>query len=364
MSQTASSPQSSGKRANRWLLYGPLGAGGVIFAIYTVIWMMGANIMREELNNWIDDQRQSGFVVEHGKISVEGYPFLLRGKLMAPVYGNPEDGWEWQAERLYVDTIPYNPTRLILMPYGEQQVRVMADQGTEIWRINADVMKASLSETANAVELHNVIAAPEGGTSATSFNRISIGSLRANTYLRDDEETGRQQDIGQFALLAEAIFLDGETPERGIRITLADASIDAARLPELMDAVGGRSTYLNWQRAGGEVLISSARMVVGSGDETMPASKVALTGNLSVDSDSYPAGDLTASIADHAGLLSLLVNYDLLSADNARDVDGTLSMISSAMGEEMRVPLQLKDGRARVRTPLGGITIARLEPLE
>ncbi|MCI5048618.1 MAG: DUF2125 domain-containing protein [Aquisalinus sp.] len=364
MNQSPQPTIPTGKRANRWLLYGPLAAGGIVFAIYTIIWMVGANIMRDELDNWIAEQQQNGFLVEHGKINVEGYPFVLRGKLMAPVYSNPEDGWQWQADRLYVDTLPYNPTRLILMPYGEQVVRVTANRREEIWRINASVLKASISETANGIEIRDLIAAPEGGTSATEFNRVAIGSLLANTYIRDDEEAGLKQDIGQFALAAEDIAFDGETPERDIRIKLADASIDASRLPALMEAIGGRGSYGNWRRQGGEVLITSARLMIGGSDENLPVSKIALTGNLSVDAGNYPTGDLTASISDHAGLLTLLVNYDLLSADNARDVDGTLSMISSAMGNEMRVPLELEDGRARIKTPLGGVTIARLEPLE
>ncbi|MCI5044850.1 MAG: DUF2125 domain-containing protein [Aquisalinus sp.] len=364
MNQSTPPNTSPAKRANRWLLYGPLAAGGLIFAIYTVIWMVGANIMRDELDNWIADQKQNGFVVEHGKISVEGYPFVLRGKLMAPVYGNPADGWQWQAERLYVDTLPYDPTRLILMPYGEQVVRVTADRRQETWRINAAVLKASISETANGIEIRDLVAAPEDGTSATDFSRIAVGSLRANTYIRDDEEAGLQQDIGQFALAAEEIAIDGQTSERDVRIRLADASIDASRLPALMEAIGGRGSYSNWRRQGGEVLITSARLMIGSSDDSIPVSKVALTGNLSVDASNYPTGDLTASISDHSGLLSLLVNYDLLSAGNARDVDGTLSMISSAMGNEMRVPLELEDGRARIKTPLGGVTIARLEPLQ
>ncbi len=362
MTTTSHSTADHGKRANRLMLYVPLALGAFVFIAYTIVWFIGAGMMDKEVSTWIDDQRSRGMTVEHGAIDIQGYPFLLRAKLEVPVYGNNQEGWQWQAETLYVDTLPYNPTRLVLTPNGEQKIRVTTNGLAEYWQITSSSIRSSLSQTSTAFELHDVEAVPEGGSSASGFTKFQIGRLRANTQISSGKQTGESTDVGSFAMEGQKIVLSGGAADADIIINFIDGGVRATAFQAFLAAASDNVGFSAWKQQEGQVLIDSFRLSITDSDDT-PPSKVFITGNLYVDGQNYPAGQIDTSLTNHQAILSILTRHGVLSADEAKTADDVLKTLAAMMGNEMKLPLLLKDGEVQVKTPFGGATIARLEQL-
>ncbi len=357
MSSMSNSSGQSG-RANRWMLYGPFIAGGVIFIIYTIIWFVGAGLMKDQIFVWVDDQRSKGFYVSHGDVKVQGYPFLLRAQIKTPEYGSNEQGWMWQAEDLYVDTLPYNPSRLILSPMGAQEVSLETATANEVWALNADVFRVSLTEETTAFEFHNLKATPTDNTTSLAFSDIQISRLVANTLIKQNSD----EDIGSFAIEGQGLNFTSANADNDIMISYMDAGVRASAYSTFVAANNNRTSFQQWYDEKGEIIIEGLRLIVTDKTENTPT-QMMVRGNLKVDQNNYPAGRIDTTISEHSALLRILAKNNILSESDARSANSTLDMLSSAMSGELSVPITLKKGKAQIRTPLGGVTIARLKQL-
>lgn len=349
---------ASPRRANRLWLYGPLAVFALILAGYFALWIYGSRIMRVELDNWIADQRAAGLAVTHGDIRMEGFPFVLRGRVMEPTLADPQAGWQWTAGRLYVDTLPYNPTRLILTPWGVQTLRVETDGDVENWKIDSDSLRASLAETALAVEGHKVELTPIETAGAEGVAKLTFGSLRFNGDILDDAATGMEGDI--LTVLAGL---------RNFRLEMADGTVTALPLANLdlrFTAANGllapppnMSGLDAWRRGDGKLEVRLAEITLSTADVPAP-SRFTAEGTLHTDSRDYPAGTLMISLKDPAALVSLLAEYGAISNKQADQISGVLS----ALGETT-LPLEMADGKAMIPVPLAGkVKVADLPRLQ
>ena len=55
-----------------------------IVAAYVIAWFLTAQILKAGIEDWIVDRRAAGWVVEHGPISMNGFPYSWRAAVENP----------------------------------------------------------------------------------------------------------------------------------------------------------------------------------------------------------------------------------------------------------------------------------------
>ena len=352
-----SNPQP--KRANRWMLYVPLAIGALIFIGYSVFWKVGAGIMHDEVNQWIDGERQRGMIVEHGDIKIGGYPFFLRSVIETPTYQNPVEQWTWRAEKLLIDVSPLNPTRLILSPLGDQTIDLQTTDGPVLWNLKAETMRVSLAEDQYAVEIHNLLAGTKEATKTNPLSSLTLTKFLFNSSLNDDETSGLKKDLGSLAFEATGINLRLADSEAPIAIPLMIVALTGTGFEAINRKQMGETDIDAWKRGNGELVIDGIQIFIGDGSDT-PPTQITAQGTLIIDAENYPAGKIDATIIDHQTLISLLRSHGAISAKDAQSADQILTSMAASMGGEIKAPIVMKKGRAKV----GFIKIGKLPRLQ
>jgi len=337
------------------MLFLPLAIGAVLVVIYWFVWSWGAGVMRDEIANWKSTQERAGLTIEHGPMKVTGFPFVLRAELPDPYVANPAAGWAWQAEMLYADTPPLSPNRIILSPEGDQQLNVTDEDGPNIWSLTADTFRVSLAETQTGLDIRGLIARPDQ-TDGAEIAALEIGSVMANTMITENPENGRSGDLGRFALSARDIVFEKADGTPPLAFAEIDLSLVATAISTVTTRQPGESNVAAWQRGNGELVIEGLRLVVSDGRQAIPT-QLRANGTLTLDRDHYPAGTVELTLKDHLALVSVLREQGLITREESEQADNALRFLSQAMGEEIKAPLQLRNGKLR----LGPVAIMDLD---
>lgn len=347
--------QDDQPRASRWTLFLPLAIGAVLVVIYWFVWSWGAGVMREEIANWKTAQEGAGLTIEHGPMKVTGFPFVLRAELPDPYIANPAAGWAWQAEMLYADTPPLSPNRIVLSPEGDQQLNLTDDSGPNIWNLTAETFRISLAEAKTGLDVRGLRARPERRGDG-DIAELEIGSVMANTLITENPENGRSGDLGRFALSARDIVFEKADGTPPLAFAEVDLSVVATAISTVMTRQGGESNVAAWQRGNGELVIEGLRLVVSDGRQAIPT-QLRANGTLTLDNEHYPAGTVELTLKDHLALVSVLREQGLITQEESEQADNALRFLSQAMGEEIKAPLQLRNGKLR----LGPVAIMDLD---
>lgn len=328
--------EQSTRLKRRWL-YIPFVVAAVIVFAYFLLWRAGASQMQIAVTDWIDDQRAAGFVVDHGPIKADGFPFFLRVHIDNAGIVSP-DGWRWRADSLSLDALPYDLNKLIFSLAGEQLINV---EGYGDWRINADDLRASI---ANDDARGWVFAMNIGDATATRDDgaTLTLGSLVFDLA----------PDAGDITTLT---------------LTLAAAQVEAAidaeayTLNRLQTVTSLSKTHLlssddngaQWRAGGGELIIKGLFFDI---EET----QLSASGEISLDPDNHPAGTVTAEIENPAGLTRMLGKTGALTHNEAEAAAAGLTLMAFAGGGKIAAPIELTDGEAKI----AGIKIADLPKVE
>ncbi len=324
--------EQSTRLKRRWL-YIPFVVAAVIVFAYYLLWRAGAGQMQIAVTDWIADQRAAGFVVDHGAVKADGFPFFLRVHIDDA--GIASTGrWRWHADSLTLDALPYDLNKLIFSPTGEQLISV---EGYGDWRINAGDLRAS-------------IASDEASGWIFAMN---VGDATAT---RDD---------GATLTLGSLVF--DLAPDAGdittLTLTLAAAQVEAAidaeayTLNRLQTVTSLSKTHLlssndngaQWRAGGGELIITGLFVNI---EET----QLSASGEISLDPDNHPAGTVTAEIENPAGLTRMLGKTGALTNNEAEAAAAGLTLMAFAGGGKIAAPIELTDGEAQI----AGIKIADL----
>lgn len=321
----------------RWL-YLPFAIAGVIVLAYYLLWRAGAGQMEKGVIAWVEDQREAGMEVSYASLRRDGFPFFLRVHIEQPYIASP-DGWRWRAERLSLDALPYELNKVIFSPGGEQFVSA-PDYGE--WRVIADDLRAS-------------IAADKARGWAFSAN---VGDAHAQ----------RDQD-GAEAKITSLIFdlaPDAKDPTTlalslagsGATLSAPDANIALDRLQTVMllthsHMLDGPSPADQWRGAGGSLIVNGLIAEIN-------AAALSVSGQLGLDYDDYPAGQLRAELSNPAGLAETLSKTGALSQRETDAAIAGLSLMALAGGGKITAPIDLKDGKAQIN----GIKIADLPQIQ
>ena len=103
-------------------LPGLIALGG--FALWTIYWLVMANRIEGEIENWVERQASHGTEVTYVSVDVSGYPFRLVATFKDPriVANDDPSAFSWGGEGLRIIAQAYNLNLIIIELLGKQTV--------------------------------------------------------------------------------------------------------------------------------------------------------------------------------------------------------------------------------------------------
>lgn len=285
-----------------------------VFAFgYTVLWNKGADAMKAELVAFADREGTQGRSFTYEAIDVEGFPFNLRGRIINADWQGERT--RFQAAELMIATLPYDVSRILFVPRGEQVVTAF---GTD-YDLEAEDLVFSLEG--------DFMAAQGTDISLTSDARtVTVGELIAN-----------QQRLGlgrAIALSAKAMAFGGE---EGVEIPFFDMAAS---------------------REGNVFTVAAADLAIRGAGDPSPTQLVA-KGALKTDDADLLNGELEIKFKNEPPLLGVLAETGAISGREASMARQILGLLTDKGTKEQTLPLLVDKGEVR----LGPVSIGEIPPL-
>ena len=338
------------RKTSRWGLYIPF----ILFALIAIAWFFYWNfakgIMEDELAKWIDDQRARGATVEYEDLNVRGFPFFLRAEIDEPYIDQPGD-YEWSAQGLMVDTLPYNPTSLTFTPVGQQTLTAKIDNEMQSWTGSAETIRFRLAEN----EIGLLVDGLDASNVDHANESLTINDLRFNLEIRQPPEAAEDAPKNMAALALAGY--GWRYQESGNRVIALDVAEIAAAVTEYT-AYEQTGSLRVWANRDGKLVIDHARMMFTADSDPKPS--IVLNGEMTVDDAAYPEGQVAVALTDPGPLVDLLVGWGVIEEQEASVARQTLVTMANASGGTLNAPLSFSNGKLKV----SGFSVADLEPLE
>lgn len=320
--------------SRRWL-YIPFGVAGAALIAYYMLWRIGAGEMEKAVVRWIDDSRAMGIEITHEAITRDGFPFFLRVHVDQPMIAAPGAG-RWRGERLSIDALPYDLTRVIFSPIGVQEV---CAENYGDWRIDAADIKASIASDKNRGWVFSV----------------SISEAKARSVSADAAIDKLDFDLAPDAAAPTTLVLT--LAAAGLDVDASGAAFHLAELNTVLslthsDLLSGLKPASQWREAGGALIVGG---LIAEIEDT----KFSVSGEIGLDAADFPAGRLDAEITNPAGLAHWLGASGALSLEEAASAGSGLTLLSIAGGGKINAPIEFKNGAAEI----AGVKLANLPPI-
>ncbi|MDG1419017.1 MAG: DUF2125 domain-containing protein [Maricaulis sp.] len=288
-----------------------IGGGLVLlFVIYTVIWMMAKERIKEEVTLWINQQAEIGYTIEPESIRVSGFPYRFRISAENIYIALPErdGGWNARIEHAMGDAIVWDRSHWIFQLGGTITYNSVGENAQSL-QINADGIAFSQRRDpdGNTIriggELSNMaINSLSGPAPEISFVERALWSAE----IMPDDSLLAQFDIA--GLAPNALALEPQ-------VAMAfGTSIQRVRLNASVQqwtALATQGDTREWALAGGLVDVTAAELEWGAAN---------ITGNgvFDLDDRSRLQGNLTVNVTDPDTLADTLVAADLASAESGQ----------------------------------------------
>lgn len=287
--------------------------------------------MKKAVALWADDQRAAGLDVSYGALKAEGFPFFLRVHVETPEIAAP-DQWRWRTNRLTLDALPYDLTRLIFSVRSEQQISLA---GYGDWRVTAGDFRFSIAndKTRDWTFAMNI-------SGAHAVRGADQASASVENLVFDLAPAAADKTMLVLSLAAANI----ESNPTGCAFRLD--SIEAVMAATQAQALGDAQM---WRQAGGEFIINGL-------NAQLDEARLSVSGKLSLDPALHPEGALNTELVSPAPFAKALAQLGLMSEENAESAGAALTLAAIAGGGKISAPLEFKDGAAQ----LSGVKIFEL----
>lgn len=281
---------------------------------YAAAWSAGAAAMRKQIVLFAD--APGPIAVDIGSLRTKGFPFFLRGEVRAV---RIESGaLAWRTPELAIDALPVNPRRFVFTSVNPQSL----DLGRwGAYEIVSEGARASLERRGAGLvadaQADSIIAKPTRGAAGLT--------LKGVLFKAAPPETGSGALQASFFAGAFELSNKGRTA-KGEKLLL-DIVADGRREADIR------------------------RLML----ETSGAS-VELHGVVTIDANGYPQGVLDAALKNPKGFAAFLADLGAIDGDESRAAGAALALAAIATGGEIRAPIELKEGAARI----AGVKIAAL----
>ncbi len=348
-------------------IYLPIAALIALTGIYWLVWQSSASTVREEVTEWVENERSAGRIADYESFSIRGFPYRMQIEFVSPHLGDPEAGWSWQAENLIAFVLPYRLNHMVMVAQGQQRLEFLRLERQEIVEGFAVDQRASLVLRRGDLERFALdISGLEMTRSIYFTDRpgvldrseiVSLGKLDLHTRRVHDND-GLPAQGRHHAVIFETQDINwiGHPYEGlGPDLSIMRSRILMAGLPQT--GLGSlRSDFLaDWDDNGG-ILFLDECVVRWSEIE------LAANGVVELDDQARPEGDLTVYISGYDQAIDAAVAGGALApqyADISKTVLDVIATVGGDAGGRIRVPLRMEDGSVQ----LGPAELMSLEPL-
>lgn len=320
---------------------------GAILAAYVAGWFITASVLKAGIASWVVERRADGWIVEHGAITMDGFPLSWRAAVEAPRLAQIKQNrtTRWSGPAIALSWKPWSPRTVHYSTSGAHK-----------FRLDPAIPPGSAETTLEMISGEgHLIFGPQGRLSQLGVlldgGRLSLPetpSLRFNRFqavIDTDPPANRikptqPHQTPSFKLDSEIFgltFPEDQRPPLGRTVgRIALRGTIMGHIPP------GRpsDTLPAWQKDGGTMEISHLDLGWGP-------LKIYTTGTMALDSALQPTGALTGRVTGHGETLEALTTAGLIKPSIARIGKfalGALARTPNGGGRpEIEVPVTLQD---------------------
>jgi len=328
----------------------------VLGAIYYIAWQHSATVVREEVTQWIDEERAAGRTADYESFAIGGFPYRMQIEITAPHMADPELGWSWQAEKITGFVLPYQLEHAVLVVEGQQRMEFNRLGRREVITGAAEDERASLVLRGGAlerfsVETNGLTAQREIFLTDQPHTPERVETIRVNTLqfhtrrVHNDDDLPATGDHHAVQLEANNVIWNGHPYEGlGSDISYVFLRVLAAGLPGSDIGAVEPDFMQRWQANDGILYLDEAAI-------RWSEIEVGATGVFQLDSQHRPEGEMTILVSGHDRAIDALVAGGALDPQYA-DISKTVLDVIAAIGGDpegrIRAPVRLEDGMAYI----------------
>jgi len=332
---------------NRLIAWRAIATASALTA-YVAGWFVVAHILKTGIADWAADRRIDGWVVEHGAVTMGGFPFSWRATIATPHLAETRQDlvFDWSGPYITLTWKPWNPRAIDYATSGTHEILADVDEGPglpdatlEMAQARGDLIFGQRGGLDRMTMLLDDAALSLPTGPLVRFNRLR--TTIDNNPPGDGIKPARPHLIPSFRLDSEIFGLtlpEDLRPPLGRTIgRIALEGTIMGRIPPGRPAI----SLPVWRKDGGTMEIS--HLDLGWGPLVIRAK-----GTMALDTDLQPIGAMTGTITGHDATLMALVGAGLLKPGMALVGKVALSAFARTPNgggqPEIEVPLTLQDG--------------------
>jgi hypothetical protein len=340
--------------SRRTPIFVAIGLAGLV-AFYVGYWFVLARIMRQDIDNWTQNQRAAGYTVSMGEPQIDGFPFAVRARMAAPAVAAPGGLWQWQGPDLDLTIRPWAPLDWQFAAPGHHRMDMAGDKPR--WdQLDADGLVFDLHIGFDGLvdrvtlDLANLVLLD------SRLGKSGVASARLDAHLPWPPPGDPTKSALDLDLDATAVDIpDSQTSPLGQRVDNVHAVIQVMAAPP--PEASPRQMLLAWQNAGGAIQLREGSLAWGPlsmlGDST-----------IALDRSLQPVAAGTLYASGLAETLDAFVAAGMLQEEPARLARFMFAALAKTPPDggrpQVKLPLTLQDGFLY----LGPIRLAPVPPID
>lgn len=339
----------------------------VLLGAYWWFWQQAADEVREEVTEWVQNERSEGRIADYTSMRISGFPYRLQVAITDPRLGDPALGWSWEAEKMTGFVLPYRLNHIVIVAEGAEQLEFMRLGRFEVVTGTPEQHRASLiirdgdldrfDHDLRNFELTRTIYHLEPGSAPERVEVVAGDRATFHTRrLRDVEGLPDRGHNHAAVFEAENITWTNHPYEGlGPYLPAVVARVILTGMPE--SGIGSINDDMlpGWHDNDGSFYLDE--LAVQWGDIEFIAN-----GEIDLDRRNRPRGRATLLIGGHDELIDAMVAGCAMAPRYAELAKSALDVIAMMSGDEegrIRAPLRMQGGELL----LGPVEIMELPPL-
>lgn len=321
--------------------------GAVLLAAlgWSVYWMLAAASLERGTAAWFAARAAEGWVVDHGPVSVSGFPSRFDLRIETVELADPGTGLAWTAPVFYVHALAYRPRHVIAVWPERQSIATPKERIT----VTSEDMRASAQVAAGpeiALERAVLQVASLGLVSSAGWSASLAGGQmamrRADGPAPTYEIAASARDVTLPSRVAQVLS------DRGLVSEVAEGASVEARV--VFDRPWDRRAVEDRRPQPREIDLTLARATWGALD-------LRLAGAVQVDAEGVPEGSVTVKAQNWREILALAMAAGVVPEAAGPVLERGLAALAGLSGnpDTIDVPLAVENGRVTVGgvVPLG-----------
>ena len=302
---------------------------------WSAYWYLGKTGAEKLAETWLEDRRGEGWQAEAASIRTGGFPYRFDTTLSDLALADPGTGWAWSAPRFQVLSLAYQPTHFIAIwpeqhkistPYETITLASSEMRASAVFAPDTDLTLRRSTLALNALTLTS-----DAGWSAD----LDSGVLAAE----QDEDDPLSYKLGFAA--------DGVRPAKAVKVLLDPAGV----LPDVFESlkIDAKARFdTPWDRHALEDRRPQITALdLGLLQATWGKLDLRAAGQVSVDANGTPEGEITIKATNWREILQILVDSGALPQGLLPAAEATGERLAALSGNKntLDVPLTFSGGR-------------------